>query len=236
MANEIMTTLESGIATAAHVTLKDEKLAMHTDAIINLMTQTKRNMFEIAARLLVIRDEKLYTADGYKDVFDYAAKVLDYKKNFVYKLTTAAEKYIEATPNNDGYVSILVHDDSDYTVSQLIELNGVENDNAIKLDENGVITPEMTTKEIRETVKDFKNGVIDVEGNRLSAAESEAESDTADSEAAADDEEMDDRAAMALRDICAACDILLADGRVIENAAFAKKVKAFKNACEKVEI
>lgn len=230
MANEIMVTLESGIATAApRVTLKNEALQAHTNAIFELMNATKRNMFEIAARLLVIRNEELYTADGYKDVFDYAAKVLDYKRNFVYKLTNAAEKFIEANANGNGYVSIIVHDDCDYTVSQLVELNSLESDTVIALDENGVIAPEMSTKEIRETVKEFKTGVIDVEGNRNETAADESESGN---EETADESETIDDCAMAILSIMSACDTLLADERIINNVNFAKKVKAFKKACE----
>lgn len=231
MANEIMVTLESGIATAApRATFKNEALQAHTQAIFELMNATKRNMFEVAARLLVIRNEKLYEADGYKDVFDYAAKVLDYKRNFVYKLTNAAEKFIEQNASGNGYVSVIVHDDCDYTVSQLVELNSLESDTVIELDENSVIAPEMSTKEIREVVKDFKNGVIDVKGNRNETA---ADEETAtDEETAADDSETVDDCAMAILSIMNACDTLLADERIISNVNFAKKVKAFKKACE----
>lgn len=232
MANEIMITLESGIATIApNVSMKNEKLAAHTQAIFALMTATKRNMFEIAVRLNVIASEKLYETDGYKDVFDYAAKVLGYKRNFVYKLTAAADKFIEAN-GNGGYVSVIVHDESDYTVSQLIEMNSVETDMVIALDENGVITPEMSTKEIREVVKDFKNGVIDIEGKRNENIETDGEIET-DNEVESDNE---DETALAIVAIMTACDTLLKDDRVIKNVNFAKKIKAFKNAVEKFEL
>lgn len=234
MANEIMVTLESGIATAApRATFKNEQLQAHTTAIFELMNATKRNMFEIAARLLVIRNENLFEADGYKDVFDYAAKVLDYKRNFVYKLTAAAEKFIEQNANGNGYVSIIVHDDSDYTVSQLVELNSLENDTVIELDENGVIAPEMSTKEIREVVKDFKNNVIDAKGNRNETADEES---TDEESATETDNETVDDCAVAIVSIMTACDTLLADERIIANVNFAKKVKAFKKACEAFEL
>lgn len=165
MANEIMETLETAIAYNSHESeLKNKKLIAHTKAIEKLMTATKRNMFEISARLLVIRNENLFEDDGFKDVFDYAGKLFGYKKNMVYKLTTAAEKFIEQNPQGKGYVSILTHDNEDYTVSQLIELNSIESDVAIKLDEQEVINPSMSTKEIREVVKSYKKGEIDENG------------------------------------------------------------------------
>ena len=166
MANEIMETLETAIAYQTHESeLKNKKLISHTKAIEKLLTSTKRNLFEISARLLVIRNENLFKDDGFKDVFDYAYKMFGYKKNMVYKMTTAAEKFIEQSPQDKGYVSILIHDKEDYTVSQLIELNSIEPDEAIRLDEQELINPSMSTKEIREVVKSYKNGEIDENGN-----------------------------------------------------------------------
>lgn len=164
MANEIMQTMETAITAQAELHFTNKKLLQHTKAIEKLMTATKRNMFEISARLLVIRNENLFVDDGFKDVFDYAEKLFGYKKNMVYKLTTAAEKFIEQSPQGKGYVSILTHDNADYTVSQLIELNTLEPDTAVDLDKKEIISPDMTTKEIREVVKAYKNGEIDVNG------------------------------------------------------------------------
>ena len=164
MANELMMTMETAITAQHELHLTNKKLLQHTKAIEKLMTATKRNMFEISARLLVIRNEELFIDDGFKDVFDYAEKLFGYKKNMVYKLTTAAEKFIEQSPQGKGYVSILTHDNADYTVSQLIELNSLEPDTAVELDKKEVISPDMTTKEIREVVKAYKNGEIDDNG------------------------------------------------------------------------
>ena len=165
MANELMMTMETAITAQHELHLTNKKLLQHTKAIEKLMTATKRNMFEISARLLVIRNEELFADDGFKDVFDYAEKLFGYKKNMVYKLTTAAEKFIEQSPQGKGYVSILTHDNADYTVSQLIELNSLEPDTAVELDKKEVISPDMTTKEIREVVKAYKNGEIDDNGD-----------------------------------------------------------------------
>lgn len=160
MANEIMDSLETSISYYSHDTFKNKKLVEHTIAIEKLISSTKRNMFEIATRLLVIRNENLFEDDNFKDVFDYASKVLGYKNSMVYKLITTAEKFIEQSEDK-RYNSIIAHETEDYTVSQLIELNSIEPDEAIKLDEQEVISPNMTTKQIRERVKAYKNGEID---------------------------------------------------------------------------
>lgn len=183
MANEIMTTFETAITTQTELHFNNKKLQQHTKAIEKLMTATKRNMFEISARLLVIRNEDLFADDGFKDVFDYAEKMFGYKKNMVYKLTTAAEKFIEANPQGKGYVSILTHHDADYTVSQLIELNSLEPDTAVELDKKAIISPDMSTKEIREKVKAYKNGIIDIDENG-NVVEEETEADESGEEAA----------------------------------------------------
>lgn len=175
MANELMMTMETAITAQPELHLTNKKLLQHTKAIEKLMTATKRNMFEISARLLVIRNENLFADDGFKDVFDYAEKLFGYKKNMVYKLTTAAEKFIEQSPQGKGYVSILTHDNADYTVSQLIELNSLEPDTAVELDKKEVISPDMTTKEIREVVKAYKNGEINEEGDWVGHGDEENE-------------------------------------------------------------
>ena len=180
MSNEIMTTFETAITSQSDLHFTNKKLAQHTKAIEKLMTATKRNMFEISARLLVIRNEDLFADDGFKDVFDYAEKMFGYKKNMVYKLTTAAEKFIEANPQGKGYVSILTHDNADYTVSQLIELNSLEPDTAVELDKKNIISPDMSTKEIREKVKAYKSGIIDENGNAEETEGEESGDDNAD--------------------------------------------------------
>ena len=224
MNNEIMETLETSIVLNANREsgLKNKKLASHTRAIEKLMTATKRNMFEISARLLVIRNENLFADDGFKDVFDYAEKLFGYKKNMVYKLTTAAEKFIEQSPQGKGYVSILTHDNEDYTVSQLIELNTIEPDTAVKLDELQVISPSMTTKEIREVVKAYKKGEIDENGNFVGGDEPEAE------EAEEAEVEEVDETAMLIVDTMHNISRILEDERIIKDTMTVSKLQEMK--------
>ena len=234
MNNEIMETLETSIVLNANREsgLKNKKLASHTRAIEKLMTATKRNMFEISARLLVIRNENLFEDDGFKDVFDYAEKLFGYKKNMVYKLTTAAEKFIEQSPQGKGYVSILTHENEDYTVSQLIELNAIEPDTAVKLDELQVISPQMTTKEIREVVKAYKKGDIDENGNWVTVDEPEETEDEAEPEQT---EEIDETA-KAIINIKSNIEVLMNDERFIKNPIAISKLQEFVKFVDSVEI
>lgn len=233
MNNEIMETIETAIVLNANREsgLKNKKLASHTRAIEKLMTATKRNMFEISARLLVIRNENLFEDDGFKDVFDYAEKLFGYKKNMVYKLTTAAEKFIEQSPQGKGYVSILTHDDADYTVSQLIELNAIEPDTAVRLDELEVITPQMTTKEIREVVKAYKKGDIDENGNWKTVEEDEDES----GEAEAETDEVDTTAALLIQTADNISKIL-EDERIIKDTMTVSKLQEIKKFLNSISL
>lgn len=229
MSNEIMATFETAIVTDTHVNnLTNKKLIAHTKAIEKLMTATKRNMFEISARLLVIRNENLFTDDGFKDVFEYAEKLFGYKKNMVYKLTTAAEKFIEQAPEGKGYISILAHETEDYTVSQLIELNAIEPDTAVTLDRNEVINPKMTTKEIREVVKSYKNGEIDEEGNDTGKDEGE--------EVETDNEPTEeiDATEMAIMNAVNSIDTILADERIIADTVRVAKLHEIKSYLESI--
>lgn len=173
MANELIVVLESGIATQATFSqFNNEKLQRLTMRIHELTQATKRNLFEIAVHLSTIKAEKLYETAGYKSVQEYAEKNFDYKKSMVYKMLNVADKFIEAR-DIDGqivYMSKLAHDEADYSVSQLMEINEVEFDEAKSLDAVGSIMPSMTTKEIREVVKDFKNGEIDENGQPVNSA------------------------------------------------------------------
>lgn len=187
MANELMPLIEAPVTLeASDIGLKNYKLRQHTAAIVKLMNATKRNMYEIAARLVVIRDEKLYEEDGFESVHDYASRCFGYKQNMTYKMLVTAEKFIEKSPDNKRYISILTHTDADYTVSQLMELNSLEADTAKQLDTSGTISPDMTTKQIREVVKSYKNGDIDANGNSSEEADTDGgESETSENDAKA---------------------------------------------------
>ena len=209
--------------------LKNQKLDAHTKAIRNLLYDTKRSIFEISARLLIIRNEHLFEDDNFKDVFDYAQKLFGYKKSMVYKLMTTAEKFIEQSPQGEGYVSILVHDDRDYTVSQLIELNSIETDEAIKLDELEVISPDMSTKEIREVVKAYKNNEIDETGNFVSNnsetnEETERETDVIDG------------TALSIMNMITDISKILVDERIIKDSLKVAKLQEMKKFLESINL
>ena len=147
--------IESGIHLDVKMdNLVNERLREQTAKITSLLDGAKYNLYEVAMRLLVIKKEELYKDDGFTNVYDYTKKMFGYGKNMTYKMITTAETLVEQ--KGEEYRSIICHDDSDYSMSQLFELGTLAPKDVVELDADGAINPSMTTKEIREVVKDTK--------------------------------------------------------------------------------
>ena len=147
--------IESGIHLDVKMdNLVNERLREQTAKITSLLDGAKYNLYEVAMRLLVIKTEELYKEDNFVDIYDYTKKVFGYGKNMTYKMVKTAETLVEE--NKGVYRSIICHDDSDYSMSQLFELGTLAPKEVVELDADGAINPSMTTKQIREVVKDTK--------------------------------------------------------------------------------
>lgn len=170
--------IESGIHLDVMMdNLVNERLREQTAKITSLLDGAKYNLYEVAMRLLVIKNEELYKDDSFVDIYDYTKKVFGYGKNMTYKMLKTAETLVEekrVEENKVEYRSIICHDDSDYSMSQLFELGTLAPKEVVELDADGAINPSMTTKEIREVVKDTKEMMKD---------EAEGEEPTEDGEA-----------------------------------------------------
>ena len=152
--------IESGIHLDVKMdNLVNERLREQTAKITSLLDGAKYNLYEVAMRLFVIKKEELYKDDGFTDIYDYTKKVFGYGKNMTYKMVKTAETLVEEKildENKVEYRSIICHDESDYSMSQLFELGTLAPKEVVELDADGAINPSMSTKEIREVVKDTK--------------------------------------------------------------------------------
>ena len=147
--------IESGIHFEVKMdNLVNERLREQTAKITSLLDGAKYNLYEVAMRLLVIKNEELYKDDNFTDIYDYTKKVFGYGKNMTYKMVKTAETLVEQ--KGEEYRSIICHDESDYSMSQLFELGTLAPKEVVELDADGAINPSMSTKEIREVVKDTK--------------------------------------------------------------------------------
>ena len=150
--------IESGIHLDVKMdNLVNERLREQTAKIASLLDGAKYNLYEVAMRLLVIKNDELYK-DNFVDIYDYTKKVFGYGKNMTYKMIKTAESLVEEAQVEDKtiYRSIICHDESDYSMSQLFELGTLAPKEVVELDADGAINPSMSTKEIREVVKDTK--------------------------------------------------------------------------------
>lgn len=172
--------IESGIHLEVKMdNLVNERLKEQTAKITSLLDGAKYNLYEVAMRLLVIKNEELYKDDNFTDIYDYTKNVLGYGKNMVYKMLKTAESLVESAQVDDKtiYRSIICHDDSDYSMSQLFELGTLAPKEVVELDADGAINPSMTTKEIREVVKDTKE-MMKNEAENEEPTEGETEGET----------------------------------------------------------
>lgn len=152
--------IESGIYLDVKMdNIVNERLKEQTVKISSLLNGAKYSLYEVAMRLLVIKNEELYKEDGFTDIYDYTKKTFGYGKNMTYKMVKTAESLVEEKmldENKIEYRSIICHDESDYSMSQLFELGTLAPKEVVELDADGAINPSMSTKEIREVVKDTK--------------------------------------------------------------------------------
>ena len=169
--------IESGIHLDVKMdNLVNERLKEQTIKIASLLDGAKYNLYEVAMRLLVIKNDELYK-DNFVDIYDYTKKVFGYGKNMTYKMIKTAESLVEEAQVEDKtiYRSIICHDESDYSMSQLFELGTLAPKEVVELDADGAINPSMTTKEIREVVKDTKEMMKNESESEESTEEGEAE-------------------------------------------------------------
>lgn len=165
--------IESGIRFNVKMdNLVNERLKEHTARITSLLDGAKYNLYEVAMHLMVINDEELYKDDNFTDVYDYTKKVFGYGKNMTYKMIKTAKTLVEE--KGEEYRSIICHDDCDYSMSQLFELGTLAPKEVVELDADGAINPSMTTKQIREVVKDTKE-MMENEAESEEPTEGEAE-------------------------------------------------------------
>lgn len=135
-------------------TLKNKKLVAACKRIEKASDDTRKALFRIAYELRRIDANKLYADDGYKNISDCAEKLFGYKKAMTNNLVRIAENYMDAAgaltlPTGEGA--------KDWTVGQLQELLKLSPEVVRELVASGTIHSGMTSKAIRQAVKDYCN-------------------------------------------------------------------------------
>ena len=165
------------------LSFNNRKLTSVTKSIVNYANGIEANKIKMAAEINRVLSEKLFVDDF--DKFEtYTMKTFGLAKAMAYNYANVgawAEKNDKGNPTGQ---SVLVHRDekgkviADYSITKLLQIIPVELDTAKKWDENGIINPSMSVKEIKAIVKAWKNceaaEAEAVEAEAVEAVEAEA--------------------------------------------------------------
>ena len=109
--------------------------------------------YEIAVLITKVENDDLYASDGFDDICDYAKRCFGFEKTTTYNLLQIGRFFIEETENGD-VKTVLTHiEDKDFTVSQVVKMLPLGIDRAKELTNDGVITSDMSCRQIEKVVK-----------------------------------------------------------------------------------
>ena len=152
------------VTNEVNVTFTNKALNSATKKIVTLVNKTKKSLIEIATILNTVYENKSYKDDGFENIAEYTEKCFGFKKVFTYNLINI-NKFI----GDDGECLIPNGHFTEYNASQLQELIPLSLNIVSELAETEEITPLMTTKEIREVVKNYKHSKeedsVEIEAN-----------------------------------------------------------------------
>lgn len=141
-------------------TFNNKRLQTATDKIFSLGEKIRRNALETCAVIATVDAEKSYEMDGFKSVHEWTVEAFGFKKSTSYNMLNIGRDYIKPIKNEKGritgYASIIASDEGDYTVTQLRTLLPAGVDGAIELAESKKITPDMSTRAMKEVVDEYK--------------------------------------------------------------------------------
>ena len=156
--------------------IASEELKKATEEINKALNSGKQAVMKIAYTLADINDKKLYSSDGFKNIKQYASTMFGFSDRTTNAYILTANNFILFDEKENRYYSIFSKEingnEIDFNFTALLEMNTLAN-NEETLDDlrdmitNGTISPIHSNADIRATIKAYKNGEIDINGNRL---------------------------------------------------------------------
>lgn len=135
----------------------NKELTKATKQIDKLNENVRSNLYEIAHIIDDVKSRKLYADDEFKDVAEWAKECFGYEKSMTYNLAKIGHEYTVPVINEKGktvgYRSNLIESGADYTTSQVIKMLPAGREIAKELNDNGVINPGMSVREIEKAIK-----------------------------------------------------------------------------------
>ena len=156
--------------------IASDELKKATQTISEALNSGKQAVMKIAYTLAEINDKKLYSADGFKNIKQYASTMFSFSDRTTNAYILTANNFIEFNEKENRYQSIFATEINgekiDFNFTALLEMNTMANKEETRSDlismiKNDTISPFQSNADIRATIKAFKNGEIDINGNRL---------------------------------------------------------------------
>lgn len=156
--------------------IASDELKKATDEINKALNSGKQAVMKIAYTLADINEKKLYSADGFKNIKQYASTMFGFSDRTTNAYILTANNFILFDEKENRYCSIYASElngnEIDFNFTALLEMNTMasngENYSALhEMIINGAISPVHSNADIRATIKAYKNGEIDVKGNNL---------------------------------------------------------------------
>lgn len=156
--------------------IASDELKKATEEINKALNCGKQAVMKIAYTLADINDKKLYSADGFKNIKQYASTMFGFSDRTTNAYILTANNFILFDEKENRYCSIFAKElngtEIDFNFTALLEMNTLasKDENLVDLHSmitNGTISPSHSNADIRATIKAYKNGEIDINGNRL---------------------------------------------------------------------
>lgn len=178
MENKITKTETTAIANGFN--FRNPDLNRASEKIALCIGTAEKLAFGICVVLADIDRTQCFKDDDFKSVADYAEKTFGYKKSSANNMLRVGKMYT----NTDGNGSLLPHSTGkDFTVTQISEMLTLKPATLTAACAGGIITPDMTQKQIREIVKEL-NGKKTIEGEAKELATEKIEKKKAEPEKA----------------------------------------------------
>lgn len=144
--------------------MKSAKLRRATENINKIGTEMRKNCFKVASIIARVEADKAYEEDGFGTVHEWTETCFGIKRSVSYSLLRIGKEETLEVLDDRGrvvdYISKLHDVNGDgFTVTQLERMASLDDEVKKGLINDGVITADMTCKEIMDTAKQYKNAV-----------------------------------------------------------------------------
>lgn len=139
--------------------IQNKELKKYTNRIQRLGMNIRSNMLAIAYTIAQIDASGCYADDGFESVHEYTAAVCGIKRAQSYAMLSVGRDYLTQVNSKSFAVETILDHTSgkDYSLSQVQALLPLKDANkAVELSVNGVISSDMSVKQIKDIVKEIR--------------------------------------------------------------------------------